>query len=375
MELHVPETVHGDPPPEWLLECLQAPITRAPRGQQFGLPSTLDYSASTGIVSESGVFWTSLPTDHAGVFAKLHLRAQTSQTFRRTSWKCKDAAAAASWAGERLNHIVTCSMSQFAADVKDLQKRFEDTSTCAERRKLREPESIKALRRQLSQATSAQQRNRLQRLIWEGRKHWLRVLRELRAAKQFEQGRPAWKAKKLHKIASMQEPDGETTYSHQRWAELVESTFTQIWKCGDPHLSTLTNDWLSKHNSRGLLASQAEVGQALNMLRHTSVLDCHGICGAAVRIVHSACPAYLTSVVNRLSTDRREMESLQIQGKTKAKQKGAIAPTKIRTIIPLPILYGILDVLVAKRINEYANLFSASVPYGSWSVQNGIDKY
>ena len=100
------------------------------------------------------------------------------------------------------------------------------------------------------------------------------------------------------------------------------------------------------------------------MLRHASVLDCHEICGTAVRIVHSACPSYVTSVVNRLSTDRREMEALQIRGKTKAKQKGEVAPTKIRTVLPLPILFGILDVLVAKRINEYADRFSASLPYG-----------
>ena len=48
MEFHMPSAVYGNPPSEWLVQCSLAPITRAPRGMQHGLPSTLDYCASIG---------------------------------------------------------------------------------------------------------------------------------------------------------------------------------------------------------------------------------------------------------------------------------------------------------------------------------------
>ena len=137
MEVHLPSIVHGDPPHEWRLQCSQAPITRAPQGQQQGLPALLDYCASTGIVEETAVVWTALPTDHAAVYAKVRLKAKEHVKFRRGSWRCSDNEAATKWAAARFENVSVTSAAQFAAEVAELQTRFEDKSTCAERRRKR----------------------------------------------------------------------------------------------------------------------------------------------------------------------------------------------------------------------------------------------
>jgi len=99
----------------------------------------------------------------------------------------------------------------------------------------------------------------------------------------------------------------------------VEDIFSKIWNCGDTHLHTLQEDWLNSHSCRGVQATEAELGVALNTLRHSAVLDSQGICVAAVHILHSACRGYVIAVINRLAMDRQEMESIIdiVEGKTK----------------------------------------------------------
>ena len=85
--------------------------------------------------------------------------------------------------------------------------------------------------------------------------------------------------------------DGSASFSHERWARLVEDEFSKIWKCGDPHLWTLQKDWLRNCGSAELRVCDAEVRDALALLRHSVDLDCSGICVAAVRTLRSACPS------------------------------------------------------------------------------------
>ena len=69
-----------------------------------------------------------------------------------------------------------------------------------------------------SQKQTAHEKQKLlymQEIIWQGRKHWLRVLREVRNAQNFERQRPAFKGKKLHRIDSMLDAAGNVTYAHE----------------------------------------------------------------------------------------------------------------------------------------------------------------
>ena len=62
--------------------------------------------------------------------------------------------------------------------------------------------------------------------------------------------------------------------------------------------------------------------------------------------------------------DSDDMEQLAINGKAKAKSNGPIAADKIRTVMPLPTILGILDHVVASRIHARANVIAKSLPDG-----------
>jgi len=55
---------------------------------------------------------------------------------------------------------------------------------------------------------------------------------------------------------------------------------------------------------------------------------------------------------------------LLIQGRAKAKIRGAIPATKIRTVMPLPVVIGVLDFIVAARMNSQSDIIAGELPFG-----------
>ena len=97
------------------------------------------------------------------------------------------------------------TIHDFHSFVIDLQTANEDTRTCAQRRRGREPPAIKELRMQKRLTSDNAERDRLAKVIWEGRKHWLNTLRRIRLSSSYERGIPMWRSKKLCPISRMSE--------------------------------------------------------------------------------------------------------------------------------------------------------------------------
>ena len=109
MEIHVPSAVYGDLPEDWLLECMQVPITRAPRGRQHGLPSLLDYCASAGVVEDTAAVWTTLPTDHAAVYANLKVKCARRPQFQRSTRRTRLLLLSGPWRMSQISALVRAS--------------------------------------------------------------------------------------------------------------------------------------------------------------------------------------------------------------------------------------------------------------------------
>ena len=55
------------------------------------------------------------------------------------------------------------------------------------------------------------------------------------------------------------------------------------------------------------------------------------------------------------------MGSLVIVGRASAKRPGAVPPTKVRTILPLPVVLAVVDYLLAKRVHDIVDRYAARV--------------
>ena len=119
--------------------------------------------------------------------------------------------------------------------------------------KVWEPLQIKQLRWRAGECQDMEERMRLLRLAWEGKKHWLATLRQIRAAAGFARGKPAWKSKKLLPLTAMTDTSSCTTHCHETWADLAQGEFRSLWSCDDTKLRPVINDYLASRSDFGIV--------------------------------------------------------------------------------------------------------------------------
>ena len=90
----------------------------------------------------------------------------------------------------------------------------------------------------------------------------------------------------------------------------------------------------------------------------------NGCCPASVVLLSRACPEYLAKVFASLAKLQEQWRSLTIIGRVKAKAKGPVQASKLRTILPLPAIVAAIDVIVANRPNNLAGTLTADVGVG-----------
>ena len=362
--VHDPAAIVGNPGGPYADHCLAAPITRIPVGDQVGLPSWIDHCASNGCVSESWIDWTHVPADHAAVAARCQsLRLQKAPR-QRTTWVVSDFDSAMSYA---MSHAPADfqSFSQLHDFITKVQDANTSPSTCAERRRQREPPAIKELRAQARHTTSEQVRRQLQRKVWEGRKHWLRTLKLIRQAQSHERGKPTWRSKKLHNISCMARGPGETAvYDHARWASFVCEKYTEKWMSNDMHCRSLVTDFLNQYEGTGIKIQPTDIVEASLRVKRRRKLDHHGCSPMALQIVATACPDQVSQLFTSVAASRTRMQELVIKGRAFAKVAGTITADKVRVILPLPVTLVVLDVLVADGLNDGINRVAASADPG-----------
>ena len=227
----------------------------------------------------------------------------------------------------------------------------------------REPPAIKQLRTKIQNERQQKERHRVSKLLLAARRHWLSTLKAIRSSKLYESGKSAWKAKKLLPLSQMLDKNGYETCDHAKWAELVEDYFRDLWKCNHPSKRSIINDWLTAHAGCGLRLGCKDIEDALARLRKPHVLDHYGCCAKGLSIVAQVRPAAVAAALTKLARNQKELESIVIQGSVRAKKCGAIPASKVRTILPMPVVLGVVDAIVAAKMHEHIDTFAARVPH------------
>ena len=354
----------GGPESPYREICVGAPITRVPVGEQRGLPSWIDHCASDGTVNSLRLSWIDVPADHAALIAHCRVNFQTRRPFRRKTWVYSDLQTARDYTKSNAPASFT-SLLDFHTFVASVQEAHSSPDSCAIRRRQREPPAIKQLRMQLRSASTIKERRRLQKLIWEGRKHWLDTLRRIRQSKSFAIGRPIWRSKKLHDVTCMRaHEEAADIYDHSEWNRLVQSEYMKKWKCEDLHYRSIILDQLNAGNGCGISISSSDITAATKRMRRQRALDHYGICILAVNVVVDAAPELVADLFSRVIADRKALEEIIINGRAKAKSHGAICAHKVRVILPLPVGLGIIDVILSTMLHAVIDESASKVGYG-----------
>ena len=181
----------------------------------------------------------------------------------------------------------------------------------------------------------------------------------------FQAGRPCCKPKKLYRVTAVVGENHEKVHDRSRWADIVEAFFRSVWRCGDTKLKPILNDWFAEHNGQGIHTDRGEAVDAVRPLCHGAVLDCMGCCASSLKLLAEASLAFLANVLSSFSRVHRYWESFTLSGKASAKTRGAVATSKIRTILPGPSFLATIDATLAKRVNVLAGRLSNELGFGS----------
>ena len=85
---------------------------------------------------------------------------------------------------------------------------------------------------------------------------------------------------------------------------------------------------------------------------------------SSLLLLSHASPSYLAGVLTHLAQCPSEWRLLSLTGRVKAKVKGPVAASKLRTILPLPALVGALDYIIATRLNTIADRMTSDIGFG-----------
>ena len=96
-------------------------------------------------------------------------------------------------------------------------------------------------------------------------------------------------------------------------------------------------------------------------MRRPQLMDKYGCSVSGLRMIFNARPDLILDFFLRLSGSKDEMESLVIQGRALAECPGSIPATKVRTILPLPVILGVIDVWVAVQVHEVVDRYAARI--------------
>ena len=99
-------------------------------------------------------------------------------------------------------------------------------------------------------------------------------------------------------------------------------------------------------------------------MKRKQVLDHYGCSVQGCSVVAEAAPELFADVVTKLARNRSDLASVLIQGRAMAKAKGSIPASKVRTVMPLPVILGILDFVVAIRMHARSDVLAGLLPFG-----------
>lgn len=203
------------------------PVTRIPAGDQKGHPAILEHLAvSIGAgFKPAWVSWQDAPADHAYIGFEL---PRTMATRQPKVWRCAKIAAAN--LSERLLNTLLGhgSWSDFEKWCVQKQAEFNDATSRRERRRQREPEGIKQMRRDIRGCTNPRDLKNIRNRLWGARRSVLWSRRIDENHRRVDHGKVISGSKKLWPLSGLL-INCRWIQDTKRCAEEVKDYFSSKW--------------------------------------------------------------------------------------------------------------------------------------------------
>ena len=340
-------------------------VTRRPSGLLSFLdqPSLIDmfFVPSSGN-SCSWISWDSAPGDHCVLFARMNEHVSTqSQHFKGGQWRCLDEdsfqADVANSAPQRF-----CDLAHFTSFMSSLCRKWTDPRSAKQRRRDWEPESVKALRRQLRLATDLQSQGNLRKKLYHLRVHIAKQRRLTQSAAEIKSGRVKLRQpSKLFKLEKML-VDRSVTTEPSFWVDALGHDFKHRWtQANAEDLDTFAA--LGGYEPYEVVIEPSEILSACSTCKKQNRLDSDGICVRAIRL-SSSVHFQLADLISRSLSSDDVLERLSLTCFVKGKARGSVTPDQTRGLIPqLSFLYVCHNVLL-NRINPKLDLWASEQGVG-----------
>jgi hypothetical protein len=367
--LAVPTEVRSPPGGVFALECLLAPITRLPVGEQANrfLPSAIDFAAGKAdAIGKVMLHWRGVPADHAMMQVSVrHCFVHVPQ--RKRLWTCTDPeACSASLLMSGCEPFVDATA--FHSRVLELQATWADRTTCAQRRRDRIPIHIRSLYARIADTREEHDRKFLQRQAHLMLKSWIKRRIDERAVATIAGGHLFSKAKRLYPLQTLlvEQGDGVVELADQAlWAPHIGRQFESKWGVGLLQARANIMDYLRRSEGRCIQLQSGEVADACSKIRNRGKTDHYGVTVEAVRIMARTFPSCVTRFFETFLSSSTAMAEMRLRGRVEGKEASVSPPAKLRAITPLPAILQVADVIVADRIHSFISR-TLVAPKGCW---------
>ena len=351
-DIIIPSSSRGCPPIRWSEHVLSCPVSRCPVGAQSGVPSLLDYTASTqGLATDSAIVWiASVGSDHAAISTTLDLTAPPPVPRPRTTWTCSAPIMAQRW----LHANASCDTSVEAchALLMEMQQLFAREAPRRARRSAREGVEEKKLLQNIVEAESDNHRKTLCSQLSSLRRLAHQHRRDEHIRDGLNKGRPPKSSKKLRRLTLMTDTDGTTTADPDRWSRMTCKFFSELWCCGEPSGEAAISAQLARFSNDGLTWPTDNLDKIFLRVRRRNHLDSEGVCADSWLLLVHALPEYVSAVLEEACATEAPWRALTIAGRVEAKKPGAVSSHQLRSIVPLPVWAQAVDIKLATDLNQ-----------------------
>lgn len=346
----VPERCVGSPGGRHAYACLSAPVSRIPLGAAADTQrgALLDYAvARRGVIEESWLDWSLPLSDHAALVCALAAPGGR-QRARPMRWYP---------VSHELVHAIArglpapASLLDFTATCLELQALARSGGGRRERKRMRPIWKVmwcaqQARRRQADADRGWWQRAGLHALAQLG---GYGGAAELWAA--ATRGGVAWKGSALKSIFSVRTAVNTVTNGPGA-AAAVKLVFGDKWMVSDPHRQECIDNWIAQRADCATQYTGADLTRELDAFKRPLKFDIHGVCVEAVRAMVTVRQEPMAQWLNHQITTGAVFEG-PLRATWLGKGTHEPEPSEVRAIVPMPVMIGLVDALLAHTIHVF----------------------
>ena len=155
---------------------------------------------------------------------------------------------------------------------------------------------------------------------------------------------------------------GKTSYDERDFAEQVCTQFSQKW--GTHRLQDRANirEAVLAHDGAGIEVDSAVLLDAFERVKRKSKVDHYGVSVAAVQIIATALPLATAQFFATTIASTEAMSAIVFKGRVFGKESSITPATSLRSILPLPAVMQVLDVLLPTSLEAQLGKLLSQVP-------------